>query len=449
MEVSGFPHQVGGHFGLLSILGHVCKPFNHREFEFYSRMDAKLAPFTAKLCSKIKVQCLNQNVEDGTLMMSTEQIVSCHRHPTENIADLPTSIGCSFQKSIATVSTNANGKRKHSMTFRVKSGRVEAEKSVTANNWAGQCQSKIVQKLLKGHDRSFMLLEDLVSRYNRPCVIDLKMGTRQYGDDASAQKRLTQTQKCRQSTSSEIGVRLVGMQLFDREMGEYIFMNKYEGRRMDRMQFHNALLHFFKVAGKTRTMHIIEELLKLRKTLLNVEGFRFFSSSLLIAFDGSGHKSKANEGVTVKMIDFAHSTFNGFLDDQPYSSTDDGYLLGMDSLLRILNVFQQNRLVMPIGGIKQSIELLAIGEKKKSGTKRKYSEEDEESRSSITSSMYTSDSCTGEEETEDCGGGCSTPEAPKTTENALNCGINDIPLVKLNRSVCEEGDTETKLVTTA
>ena len=35
------------------------------------------------------------------------------------------------------------------MTFRVKSGRVEAEKSATANSWAGQCQSKVCLGFVK------------------------------------------------------------------------------------------------------------------------------------------------------------------------------------------------------------------------------------------------------------------------------------------------------------
>lgn len=43
------------------------------------------------------------------------------------------------------------------------------------------------------------------------------------------------------------------------------------------------------------------------------------------------------------MIDFAHSTHNGFSvnndakEDQLYSGHDEGYLLGLDSLLRIVS----------------------------------------------------------------------------------------------------------------
>uniref|UniRef100_A0A7E4WCZ3 Kinase n=1 Tax=Panagrellus redivivus TaxID=6233 RepID=A0A7E4WCZ3_PANRE len=390
MDVAGFPHQVGGHFGLLKCAGHVLKPLNNRELAFYKAIDARLAGFTVKYCGRIRVNL--RGCDDGQLALSTDAAVECHNLEAPLAPGLPDAHqheSASSSTASSEASCSDDGAEQPPMTFRVKKGgKVEAEMAV--NTWAGQCQSKVVEKLYKGYDRWFIMLEDVVSGFRKPCVIDLKMGQRQYGDDSSAQKKLSQTQKCRASTSEELGVRMVGMQLYDRTTKTYSFVNKYEGRRMDKTKLHASLETFFVAAGIRRTKRLLTKLHELRVVLAAAESFRFFSSSLLISFDGaisdpiesvepapivpeidsedtndSTHShDQPRDSISVKMIDFAHSTFDGFLEDKLYPGADEGYLLGVDSLIAILEqilststLFHCEATSMPDLGIKKQRSL--------------------------------------------------------------------------------------------
>ncbi len=55
----------------------------------------------------------------------------------------------------------------------------------------------------------YLLLENLVSKYSRPCVLDLKVGSRQYADDVSAAKKQRKIAKSANTTSASLGLRFV------------------------------------------------------------------------------------------------------------------------------------------------------------------------------------------------------------------------------------------------
>ncbi|PIA16558.1 SAICAR synthase-like protein, partial [Coemansia reversa NRRL 1564] len=135
----------------------------------------------------------------------------------------------------------------------------------------------------------FILMADLTASMRRPCILDLKMGTRQHGVDAPAKKVVSQTVKCAATTSKELGVRMCGLQVYKADRNRYLFQDKYYGRSLNKFTFQRSLLEFIDNGENVMVFMIPVLLTKLRnlyRTVEQIHGFRFFGSSLLLVYDG-------------------------------------------------------------------------------------------------------------------------------------------------------------------
>ena len=58
-----------------------------------------------------------------------------------------------------------------------------------------------------------LVLENLTCKYQYPCILDLKMGTRAYKDDDTEMEKKRKIEKYAQTTSLSLGARICGMQV--------------------------------------------------------------------------------------------------------------------------------------------------------------------------------------------------------------------------------------------
>ena len=237
------------------------------------------------------------------------------------------------------------------------------------------------------------MLENLSHRFSKPNILDIKLGTKLFDDEASEEKKARMIQKAKDTTSLETGMRLTGFQVssvqrlalggffllnssvlqfqvYDTSTGQAVNAPKSYGRSIKPSGLPDGIAKFFPIHSERSTQGLPKEQLlsvievireiaaMIRDAFAQVE-IRMAGGSFLIIYEGDVERAKQGialleeEGVEeedgdededededdtkpgppclVKLIDFAHTMV------VPGEGPDEGVLLGMDTTLKLLD----------------------------------------------------------------------------------------------------------------
>jgi len=332
-----YRHQVGGHGPVVSLPGTsmVAKPIDSKrqECRFYQQTPPELLPFVPAFHGLAKVKF------SADAINATSQFVAGVPTDGAGPADLPP--------------TSSMGTENTGVTFsvleapEVDSGRGSGDESAgqaqikDANPWSLAMYRKQLapSRISKTGVLDCILLENLTGKFKYPCVLDIKIGTRLYDDDADPKKRERCQAKASSTTTAELGVRICGMQVYSTESGKYLCQDKYHGRLLTPTTITDALRKYFELStgappsscARSRSIinGFLERMQQLKQVVEGQKGMRFYSSSLLLMYDGDLQNDAPR--VDIRMIDFAHTTFeqnDGGQSELP----DEGYLFGLCNL---------------------------------------------------------------------------------------------------------------------
>eukprot|EP00742_Colponemidia_sp_Colp-10_P001641 GILJ01001760.1.p1 GENE.GILJ01001760.1~~GILJ01001760.1.p1 ORF type:complete len:257 (+),score=14.68 GILJ01001760.1:100-870(+) len=176
--------------------------------------------------------------------------------------------------------------------------------------------------------QEYMALENVLAACTHPCVMDIKMGARTYGEDATEAKIAEQVAKQNASTTAKLGFRVVGFCSRSSTGTVLVQGSKRQCKSITVDAVPAVLREFFTQEKKLRTevvRHVISRLEKIKEWFSRQSSYRFYATSLLFVYDAieGGH-------MDVRMIDFAH------VHEIKDGGRDEGYIQALDSLLRFL-----------------------------------------------------------------------------------------------------------------
>mgnify|MGYP002803580531 CR=1 FL=1 len=140
---------------------------------------------------------------------------------------------------------------------------------------------------------NYIILENLTRHFNKPCILDIKIGKCVTDHLASQAKRERAFKKY--PPQEEFGFRILGMKFFNKSCEHFTFYDKTFGKNLrTQAEILTGLKEFFcqEEHGKGHIEEILENLEAIKLWALEQRIFRLYSSSVLIIYEGNKIKCR-------------------------------------------------------------------------------------------------------------------------------------------------------------
>jgi hypothetical protein len=171
-------------------------------------------------------------------------------------------------------------------------------------------------------EKAEITMADLTADFQKPCVLDIKMGTSYVNPDDPMTRKRRMVQKALNCSAATLGLRLTAGRASD----GWELKKKDATRMKQERQIVQVLRRFVSYHGNQEEAHkqIEEALQSLLEDFRENTGVWFVSSSLLFILDAADSRAP----IRIHMIDFAHvHPLDG--------GQDEGYMVGLQNLIRL------------------------------------------------------------------------------------------------------------------
>ncbi|XP_030058960.1 inositol polyphosphate multikinase [Microcaecilia unicolor] len=150
----------------------------------------------------------------------------------------------------------------------------------------------------------YLKLEDVTHKFNKPCIMDVKIGQKSYDPYASVEK--IQQQVSKYPLMEEIGFLVLGMRVYQVNSDSYETQNQHYGRSLTKETIRDGISRFFHNGCSLRKDAVAASIQKVQKILQWFESqdkLHFYASSLLFVYEGSSQQiGRLSDGTLMNKV---------------------------------------------------------------------------------------------------------------------------------------------------